>query len=202
MTKTSSHEHAMPITRTTHVPHPEPNSKSQCVEMVNSSSHTHSGRSKQIFTDKRFWQLKPIQLNASGKWNFETLTDMVEDLPHNPGNDFEEFSNNVKSEAEQLAKSKYVTATNMARGLVMRCFTLGELYKRNTSGRSNGNYPVKLPIRPSRLQLVRKLVTERFSADTWDDCRRAIDSALRTLHRKLKLDNPEIKEWLHVLPPK
>ena len=108
------------------------------------------------FTDRRFWQLKPSQLSAPSLWNSDTLTDLVQDLPHGkqtPEQELEEMKLAVIGEATIMSQNKNLSATAMARSLIMKCFPLGDLYGRNTSGKCQSNMESKLPIKSKKIRI-------------------------------------------------
>ncbi|XP_070173372.1 serine-rich adhesin for platelets-like isoform X2 [Littorina saxatilis] len=161
---------------------------------------TVSQNPKTVIVDPKFWEMlvEDFQKNMTSKQIMSALTNIRKPLVRNMGNNEISICSSVLKEAEEACQGR---RERLAKELVFRIFTLGEVYDRNVSGvfyiKGKKMENKHKALDPAKMSAIRFLVMRyppsvldnpRLEKLVWKNCVDRINDALRRIYN-----------WIHKL---
>ena len=161
---------------------------------------TVSQNPKTVIVDPKFWEMlvEDFQKNMTSKQIMSALANIRKPLVRNMGNNEISICSSVLKEAEEACQGR---RERLAKELVFRIFTLGEVYDRNVSGvfyiKGKKMENKHKALDPAKMSAIRFLVMRyppsvldnpRLEKLVWKNCVDRINDALRRIYN-----------WIHKL---
>ncbi|XP_076454459.1 uncharacterized protein LOC143289343 [Babylonia areolata] len=161
---------------------------------------TVSQNPKTVIVDPKFWEMlvEDFQKNMTSKQIMSALANIRRPLVRNMGNNEISICSSVLKEAEEACQGR---RERLAKELVFRIFTLGEVYDRNVSGvfyiKGKKMENKHKALDPAKMSAIRFLVMRyppsvldnpRLEKLVWKNCVDRINDALRRIYN-----------WIHKL---
>lgn len=161
---------------------------------------TVSQNPKTVIVDPKFWEMlvEDFQKNMTSKQIMSALSSIRKPLVRNMGNNEISICSSVLKEAEEACQGR---RERLAKELVFRIFTLGEVYDRNVSGvfyiKGKKMENKHKALDPAKMSAIRFLVMRyppsvldnpRLEKLVWKNCVDRINDALRRIYN-----------WIHKL---
>ncbi|XP_025078841.1 uncharacterized protein LOC112554972 isoform X2 [Pomacea canaliculata] len=161
---------------------------------------TVSQNPKTVIVDPKFWEMlvEDFQKNMTSKQIMSALANVRKPLVRNMGNNEISICSTVLKEAEEACQGR---RERLAKELVFRIFTLGEVYDRNVSGvfyiKGKKMENKHKALDPAKMSAIRFLVMRyppsvldnpRLEKLVWKNCVDRINDALRRIYN-----------WIHKL---
>nr|KAG5688707.1 hypothetical protein BaRGS_029533 [Batillaria attramentaria] len=161
---------------------------------------TVSQNPKTVIVDPKFWEMlvEDFQKNMTSKQIMSALSEVRKPLVRNMGNNEISICSSVLKEAEEACQGR---RERLAKELVFRIFTLGEVYDRNVSGvfyiKGKKMENKNKALDPAKMSAIRFLVMRyppsvldnpRLEKLVWKNCVDRINDALRRIYN-----------WIHKL---